>query len=95
MKIENITTVEDSFLALTNLIKNGYKVVQNNQTVTGIELHFSVKDAKYIIKVYFGRDYTWVSANNIIKFNSCLISVKDTSFNVSIKQFDKNQIHVV
>lgn len=90
MKIENITTVEDYFLALTNLIKNGYKVVQNNQTVTKIELHFSVEDA-YYIKAYFGSDYTWVSFDSIIEFNNCLIAVKAayTSFNVSIKQVDK------
>ena len=90
MKIENITTVEDYFLALTNLIKNGYKVVQNNQTVTKIELHFSVKEA-YYIKAYFGSDYTWVSVDSIIEFNNCLIAVKAvcTSFNLSIKQVDK------
>lgn len=62
MRIENLTTVEDNFWALTSLIKNGHTIFQNDLTVTEIELHFSVKD---------------------------------TPFNVSIKQCDKNQIHAV
>lgn len=85
MNIENITTVENYFLALTSLIKNGHSIIQNGHHVTGIELHFSITDAKYTIKVSFNKDFMYVSVNNIITFNSYLIAVKDKSFDVSIK----------
>lgn len=86
MKLDNIVTLEDYFLALLNLIEAGYSLSHTGDTIAEMHLVYSIKNRTKSIKFTYKNttEYSLVKADNIELFNSMLMICKNSDFNVTI-----------